>query len=75
VSEEFGPDDAPRAGENPEDRLPPQDVHAEQSVLGGMLLSKDAIADVVEAAAPARLLPARPTRRCTTPILDSLRAG
>jgi len=30
------------------DRLPPQDVHAEQSVLGGMLLSKDAIADCVE---------------------------
>jgi replicative DNA helicase len=52
VSEEFGPDDAPRAGENPEDRLPPQDVHAEQSVLGGMLLSKDAIADVVEALRP-----------------------
>jgi replicative DNA helicase len=32
----------------PEDRLPPQDLHAEQSVLGGMLLSKDAIADCVE---------------------------
>ena len=31
------------------DRQPPQDVAAEQSVLGGMLLSKDAIADVVEA--------------------------
>nr|NLD41591.1 replicative DNA helicase [Actinomycetales bacterium] len=30
------------------DRTPPQDVQAEQSVLGGMLLSKDAIADVVE---------------------------
>jgi replicative DNA helicase len=30
-------------------RTPPQDVVAEQSVLGGMLLSKDAIADVVEA--------------------------
>src|SRR3712207_1189945 len=30
------------------DRRPPQDVAAEQSVLGGMLLSKDAIADVVE---------------------------
>ena len=26
----------------------PQDIAAEQSVLGGMLLSKDAIADVVE---------------------------
>jgi replicative DNA helicase len=30
------------------DRLPPQDTEAEQSVLGAMLLSKDAIADVVE---------------------------
>jgi len=30
------------------DRLPPQDVAAEQCVLGSMLLSKDAIADVVE---------------------------
>ena len=30
------------------ERLPPQDLAAEQSVLGGMLLSKDAIADVVE---------------------------
>ncbi|PSL01317.1 replicative DNA helicase [Haloactinopolyspora alba] len=29
-------------------RTPPQDVAAEQSVLGGMLLSKDAVADVVE---------------------------
>ena len=31
-----------------DDRLPPQDVNAERSVLGGMLLSKDAIADCVE---------------------------
>jgi replicative DNA helicase len=30
------------------DRTPPQDITAEMSVLGGMLLSKDAIADVVE---------------------------
>jgi replicative DNA helicase len=30
------------------DRQPPQDITAEQSVLGGMLLSKDAIANVVE---------------------------
>ncbi|HEX3897928.1 MAG TPA: replicative DNA helicase [Mycobacteriales bacterium] len=30
------------------DRMPPQDIAAEQCVLGGMLLSKDAIADVVE---------------------------
>jgi replicative DNA helicase len=32
----------------PDERVPPQDVGAEQSVLGGMLLSKDAIADCVE---------------------------
>ncbi|MFT7835259.1 replicative DNA helicase [Saccharothrix sp. BKS2] len=34
------------------ERQPPQDLAAEQSVLGGMLLSKDAIADVVEVLAP-----------------------
>ncbi|HEX5742003.1 MAG TPA: replicative DNA helicase, partial [Pilimelia sp.] len=34
------------------DRTPPQDVAAEQCVLGGMLLSKDAIADVVEILRP-----------------------
>ena len=38
----------------PEDfgRQPPQDLVAEQSVLGGMLLSKDAIADVLERLRP-----------------------
>jgi replicative DNA helicase len=35
---------SPRAASH--DRMPPQDLDAEQSVLGGMLLSKDAIADV-----------------------------
>jgi replicative DNA helicase len=38
-------DEAPPRGY---DRTPPQDIAAEQAVLGGMLLSKDAIADVVE---------------------------
>ena len=33
-------------------RQPPQDLVAEQSVLGGMLLSKDAIADVLERLRP-----------------------
>ncbi|MFW2512593.1 replicative DNA helicase [Demequina sp. SO4-13] len=33
---------------NTYDRLPPQNVEAEQSVLGSMLLSKDAMADVIE---------------------------
>jgi replicative DNA helicase len=40
--------DRPGAGESGFDRTPPQDIAAEQCVLGGMLLSKDAIADVVE---------------------------
>ncbi len=35
-------------GAIPGDRVPPHDVLAEQSTLGGMLLSKDAVADVVE---------------------------
>jgi replicative DNA helicase len=34
------------------DRTPPQAIEAEQSVLGAMMLSKDAIADVVEAIRP-----------------------
>jgi replicative DNA helicase len=34
------------------DRQPPQDIAAEQSVIGGMLLSKDAIADVIEVLRP-----------------------
>ena len=40
--------------------MPPQDDDAEQSVLGAMLLSKDAIADVIERARGRRLLPAGP---------------
>jgi replicative DNA helicase len=41
-------------GERPSEfeRTPPQDLDAEQSVLGGMLLSRDAIADVVEVLRP-----------------------
>ncbi len=41
----YEPGESPRS---PGDRTPPQDNAAEQSVLGSMLLSKDAIADVVE---------------------------
>ena len=36
-----------------EDRTPPHDVLAEQSAVGGMLLSKDAVGDVLEAARPS----------------------
>lgn len=52
-------DDMPHAGMDTttpsEDygRQPPQDLAAEQSVLGGMLLSKDAIADVLERLRPS----------------------
>ena len=48
------------------DRQPPQDLMAEQSVLGGMLLSKDAIADVVEVLQARTTSTAPRTRRCTT---------
>jgi len=41
----FAPGEAPS---RPGDRTPPQDNAAEQSVLGSMLLSKDAIADVAD---------------------------
>ncbi|MGW5670569.1 replicative DNA helicase [Micromonospora sp. NPDC003776] len=43
-----GPSSAPPQRDAPFEKTPPQDVAAEQCVLGGMLLSKDAIADVVE---------------------------
>ena len=47
---------APGMGSSPPNeefgRQPPQDLAAEQSVLGGMLLSKDAIADVLERLRP-----------------------
>ena len=37
----------PRQSRGDFERLPPQDLDSEQSVLGGMLLSKDAIGDVI----------------------------
>src|SRR6202051_2252121 len=42
---------APRNGDF--ERTPPHDVAAEQCVLGGMLLSKDAISDVIEVIRPS----------------------
>jgi replicative DNA helicase len=48
VSSRFGVDEPRRSGSGAADRTPPQDLAAEQSVLGAMLMSKDAIADVVE---------------------------
>jgi replicative DNA helicase len=47
ISTPFGNEDSRRGGAVA-DRTPPQDLMAEQSVLGAMLMSKDAIADVVE---------------------------
>ena len=43
---------APRGGDEFE-RTPPHDVAAEQCVLGGMLMSKDAISDVLEVIRPS----------------------
>ena len=50
MSDEYGDSGAYDDGGRSSDRgvLPPQDLEAERSVLGGMMLSKDAIADVVE---------------------------
>ena len=42
--------DEPQQG--PREQLPPQDLPAERSVLGAMLLSKDAVAEVVEVMRP-----------------------
>ncbi|GAB2775206.1 replicative DNA helicase [Nocardioides salsibiostraticola] len=42
----YAPGDAPRSAG---DRTPPQDMAAEQSVIGSMLISKDAVATVSEA--------------------------
>jgi replicative DNA helicase len=41
-------DGGSRAGASPYDRVPPHNIEAEECVLGSMLLSKDAIAEVLE---------------------------
>lgn len=58
---------APADEEPPDYRQPPQDVGAEQSVLGGMLLSKDAIADVL-----ARLQPGDFYRPAHRTVFDAI---
>lgn len=45
---EYGAPSSTNRGGGGYDRTPPQDLDAERSVLGGMMISKDAIADVVE---------------------------
>ncbi|WP_070381085.1 replicative DNA helicase [Rhodococcus sp. WMMA185] len=55
VVDDRGRSDYPGPPEEPGEefgRQPPHDMAAEQSVLGGMLLSKDAIADVLEVLRP-----------------------
>ncbi|MFD1812472.1 replicative DNA helicase [Rhodococcus gannanensis] len=55
VVDDRGHSDYPEPDEPPREdfgRQPPQDMTAEMSVLGGMLLSKDAIADVLEKLRP-----------------------
>lgn len=57
-----------------EGRQPPQDLAAEQSVLGAMLLSKDAVADVIERLAPDDFY--RPTHELIySTILDLFSRG
>src|ERR1700752_5198326 len=55
-------------------RQPPQDQAAEQSVLGGMLLSKDAIADVLERLRPGDFYRPGP-QNVYDPIPDPYRRG
>jgi len=65
-------DDAPPA--DTAERLPPQDLHAEVSTLGGMLLSKDAIPDATEIVKPGDYYrPAHETIHRT--IVDLWRRG
>ena len=44
-----GPDDRSRRGDAPSGRVPPHNLEAEESLLGAMLLSRDAITAAVEA--------------------------
>ena len=79
--QEFTPGPVKRAesapdGPPPEDfgRQPPQDIAAEQSVLGAMMLSKDAIADVLEVLSPGDFY--RPAHQSVyDAILDLYGAG
>ena len=55
----------PKAGT---DRVPPHNLEAEESVLGSMMLSPDAIADVIEIVRPADFY-----RTANAKIFDTLR--
>ena len=55
----------PKAGT---ERVPPQNLEAEESVLGSMMLSPDAIADVIEIVRPADFY-----RSANAKIFDTLR--
>lgn len=52
VADDLGRSDMDEPPSEDFGRQPPQDMAAEQSVLGGMLLSKDAVADVLERLRP-----------------------
>ncbi|PEG33169.1 replicative DNA helicase [Mycolicibacterium agri] len=68
VVDDLGRSDVPPPTED-FGRQPPQDEAAEQAVLGGMLLSKDAIADVLERLRPGDFY--RPNHQCVyDAILD-----
>ena len=52
------------------DRLPPQSIEAEQSVLGSILIDRDAVIEVAEFLKARGLLPAGARRRSTRRSLD-----
>ena len=62
----------PKAGT---ERVPPQNLEAEESVLGSMMLSPDAIADVIEIVRPADFYRTRERARSSTPCARSTAAA
>ena len=55
------------------DRVPPQNIEAEQAVLGAMLLEREAIAKVMENCAP-KIFTARRIRLFLTPCWNFITA-
>lgn len=63
--------------QNNPDRVPPQDIKAEQSVLGAMLINKEAVSEVAEMLNPEDFTgrrtgsSSRPCWRCTDAMRPS----
>ncbi|BAU41976.1 DnaB-like helicase N-terminal domain-containing protein [Leptolyngbya sp. O-77] len=49
------------------DRLPPQNIDAEEAILGGILLDPEALGRVAELLRPESLLHLRPPRKSIAP--------